>query len=83
MRQWVLSVPKPFAMERLRQQGADLVYHCPKPQAGGKRADLLLTPLQLIDRIAALVPPPRTYRHATLACPHPNPAHQRTICGPC
>ena len=27
-----------FAMERLRQHGADLVYHCPKPQAGGKRA---------------------------------------------
>lgn len=52
----------PFAMERLRQQGADPVYHCPKPQAGGKRADLVLTPLELIDRIAALVQPPRTHR---------------------
>ncbi len=53
----------PFAMERLRQRGADLVYHCPKPQTGGKQADLVLTPLELIARIAALVPPPRTHRH--------------------
>ena len=50
----------PFAMDRLRQRGADLVYHCPKPQTGGKQADLVLTPLELIARIAALVPPPRT-----------------------
>lgn len=53
----------PFAMDRLRQRGAELVHHCPKPQAGGKRSDLVLTPLELIDRIAALVPPPRTHRH--------------------
>ncbi|MGH8848541.1 MAG: transposase, partial [Polaromonas sp.] len=53
----------PFAMDRLRQRGAELVYHCPKPQSGGKREDLVLTPLGLIDRIAALVPPPRTHRH--------------------
>ena len=26
----------PFALERLRQRGAELVYHCPKPQGGGK-----------------------------------------------
>ncbi len=30
---------------------------------GGKQADLVLSPLQLIERIAALVPPPRTHRH--------------------
>ena len=51
------------ALERLRQRGAELVYHCPKPQSGGKRADLVLTPLELIERIAAPVPPPRTHRH--------------------
>ena len=28
----------PFALERLRQRGAELVYHCPKPQSGGKQA---------------------------------------------
>jgi len=33
---------------------------CPKPQSGGKRANLVLTPLELIERIAALVPPSRT-----------------------
>jgi hypothetical protein len=60
----------PFSMERLRQRGADLVYHCPKPQSGGKQADLVLTPLELIDRIAALVPPPRTRRHHYLVCWH-------------
>jgi hypothetical protein len=34
----------------------------PKPQPGGKCADLSLTPLELIDKIAALVPPPRKHR---------------------
>ena len=62
----------PFAMDRLRQRGADLVYHCPKPQTGGKQADLVLTPLELIDRIAALVPPPRTHRHRYFGVLAPN-----------
>jgi len=56
----------PFAMERLRKEGANLVYRCAKQHsepAGGKVAELILTPLELIDRIAALVPPPRTHRH--------------------
>jgi len=61
-----------FAMDRLRQRGADLVYHCPKPQTGGKQADLVLTPLELIDRIAALVPPPRTHRHRYFGVLAPN-----------
>ena len=47
----------------MRQRGADLVYQFPKSQSGGKQADLVLTPLELIERIAALVPPPRTHRH--------------------
>lgn len=50
-------------MERLHKRGADLVYHCLKPQSGGKHGDLILTPLELIDRIAALIPPPRIHRH--------------------
>jgi hypothetical protein len=50
-------------MERLHRQGPDhLLYHCPKPQSGGKCADLSLTPLELIDKIAALVPPPRKHK---------------------
>ena len=56
----------------MRQRGAELVYHCPKPQSGGKRADLVLTPLELIERIAALVPPPRTHRHRYYGVLAPN-----------
>lgn len=53
----------PFALEHLQQRDAGhLVYHCPKPRPDGPR-DLVLTPLELIDRIAALVPRPRTHRH--------------------
>ena len=54
----------PFAMDRLRQRGADLVYHCPNPQTGGKQADLVLTPLdsdgphRRTGATAAHAPPP-------------------------
>ncbi len=63
----------PFALDRLRQRGAELVYYCPKPQSGGKQADLVLTPLELIERIAALVPP-RTHRHPS----HPSVSRRTT-----
>lgn len=46
--------------------------HVPKPQTGGKQADLMLTPLELIDRIAALVPVPRTHRHRYFGVLAPN-----------
>jgi hypothetical protein len=39
-----------------------LIYHLSKPQPDG-RTDLMLTPLELIDRLAALIPPPHTHRH--------------------
>lgn len=54
-------------MDRLRKEGAALVYRCAKQHselaAGGKVAELVFTSLELIERIAALVPPPRTHRH--------------------
>ena len=60
----------PFSMERLRKEGSKLVYRCAKQRSeptsdkrGAKADELHLTPLELIDRIAALVPPPRTHRH--------------------
>ena len=60
----------PFAMDRLRKEGSDLVYRCAKQHSepnsdkrGAKADELNLTPLELIDRLAALVPPPRTHRH--------------------
>ena len=62
----------PFAMARLRKEGAALAYRCAKQHsepAGDKRGvkvdELVLTPLELINRIAALVPPPRTHRQSS------------------
>jgi len=69
----------PFAMERLRKQGAALVYRCAKQRSepdsdkrGAKADELHLTPLELIDRIAALVPPPRAHRHRYFGVLAPN-----------
>jgi hypothetical protein len=53
----------PFALERLELLDADhVVYRLPKPQRDGTTA-LTLTPLELIDHLAALIPPPRRHRH--------------------
>jgi len=67
----------PFAMERLKQRGADLVYRCGKghaePLLSSKYSgELVLTPLELIDRIAHLVSPPRTHRHRYYGVLAPN-----------
>ena len=53
----------PFALDRLEAVDDEhLRYHLSKPQPDGS-TELSLTPLELIDRIAALVPPPRVHRH--------------------
>ena len=53
----------PFALERLELLDAErVVYRLPKPQRDGATA-LTLTPLELIDHLAALIPPPRRHRH--------------------
>jgi len=69
----------PFAMERLRKEGAALVYPCAKQRSeptsdkrGVKADEITLTPLELIDRIAALMPPPRTHRHRYFGVLAPN-----------
>ena len=69
----------PFSMDRLRKEGSELVYRCAKQrseptsdQRGAKADELHLTPLELIDRIAALVPPPRTHRHRYFGVLAPN-----------
>ncbi|WP_295540772.1 transposase [uncultured Thiohalocapsa sp.] len=52
-----------FALERLeRLDDERVVYRLPKPQRDGTKA-LTLTPLELIDHLAALIPPPRRHRH--------------------
>jgi hypothetical protein len=66
-------------MDRLRKEGSKLVYRCGKQRSeptsdkrGAKVDELHLTPLELIDRIAALVPPPRTHRHRYFGVLAPN-----------
>ncbi|MGA8054621.1 MAG: transposase [Burkholderiales bacterium] len=52
-----------FALERLEQvREQEFVYRLPRPQPDGT-TQLRLTPLELIDRLAALIPPPRRHRH--------------------
>ena len=67
----------PFALEHLHERDAEpLVHRNPKPVRGtapGTRpAALVLTPLELIDKIAALVPPPRAHRHRNYGVLAPN-----------
>ena len=57
-------------MDRLRKEGSALVYRCAKQHSeptsdrrGAKVDELHLKPLELIERIAARVPPPRRHRH--------------------
>ena len=76
----------PFAMDRLRKEGADLVYRCAKQRSepgsdkrGAKADELTLTPLELIARIAALVPPPRTHRHRYFGVLAPNSPHRAAV----
>jgi hypothetical protein len=55
------------------------VYRCAKQRSepgsnkrGTKTDELTLTPLELIDRIASLAPPPRTHRHRYFGVLAPN-----------
>ena len=61
----------PFALDRLRELGPErLRYELTKPGPGGS-GPLLLTPLELIERIATLVPPP-IHRHRYFGVLAPN-----------
>ena len=67
----------PLALEHLHQRDAEhLVYRNPKPvrttAPGARPAALVLTPLELIMKIAALVPPPRAHRHRYYGVLAPN-----------
>ena len=79
--EWLLRccARPPFAMDRLRREGSALVYRCAKQHSeptsdmrGAKVDELHLTPLELIERIVALVPPPRTHRHRYFGVLAPN-----------
>lgn len=61
-----------FALAHLHALDAEhLIYHNPKPRSDSPR-NLALTPLELIDKIAALIPPPRAYRHRYYGVLAPN-----------
>jgi hypothetical protein len=73
-------------MDRLRKEGKDLVYRCAKlhseprsDKRGAKVDELTLTSLELIDRIAALVPPPRTDRHRYYGVLAPNSPQRSAV----
>jgi hypothetical protein len=61
----------PFALHRLRHEStrvplsssdAPLIYELPRPAHDG-RTGVRLRPLELLDRLARLIPPPRVHRH--------------------
>ena len=61
-----------FALERLREIDAEhLVYESVKLGPGGS-VSLVLTPMELLDRLAALIPPPRRHRHRYVGVLAPN-----------
>ncbi|MCE7939927.1 MAG: IS91 family transposase [Chloroflexi bacterium CFX6] len=62
----------PFALDRLRERDPEhLLYESAKPGPGGNGPQIL-TPLQLLDRLAVLVPPPRVHRHRYFGVLAPN-----------
>ncbi|MEK7737392.1 MAG: transposase [Pseudomonadota bacterium] len=68
-----------FALERLRQIDAEhLVYESIKPGPGGS-VSLILTPMELLDRLAALIPPPRRHRHRYYGVLAPNSPQREAV----
>ncbi|MFH1843201.1 MAG: transposase [bacterium] len=55
-----------------------LVYSLRKPTVDG-RSELILTPLELLDRVAHLVTPPRIHKHRYCGVPAPNAKLRRAV----
>ena len=75
-------------MHRLRKAGAALVYRCAKQHSepgsvkrGAKADELHLSPLELIARIAALVPPPGKHLHRFYGVPASNSPLRPAVTG--
>ena len=77
----------PLALERLHAPAgigaltsveAHLVYRLPEPDVHG-RQELRLTPLELLERLARLVPPPRIHRHRYHGILAPNARLRSTV----
>ena len=69
----------PLAQERLGRLNDDqLVYRLRKPTLDG-RTELILTPLELLDRLAHLVTPPRIHKHRYCGVLAPNAALRAAV----
>ena len=72
---------RPTLLERLRQIDAEhLVYESVKSGHGGS-VGLLLTPLERLERLAALIPPPRRHRHRYYGVLAPNAPRRAAVTG--
>ena len=68
----------PADLEALTSPEARLVYRLPEPDMHG-RQELRLTPLELLERLARLVPPPRIHRHRYHGVLAPNARLRSTV----
>jgi len=69
----------PLSQERLgRLNDQTLVYSLRKPTLDG-RTELILTPLELLDRLAHLVTPPRIHKHRYCGVLAPNAKLRRAV----
>lgn len=68
----------PAGIETLSSPEARLVYRLPEPDRHGREV-LRLTPLELLDRLARLVPPPRIHRHRYHGVLAPNARLRSTV----
>ncbi len=69
-----------YAGERLSWQEKDerLIYRLPKPQHDGQTV-LRLTPMEFLDRMAMLIPPPRSHRHRYHGVLAPNASLRQAV----
>ena len=69
----------PLSQERLgRLNDETLVYSLRKPTMGG-RTELVLTPLELLDRLSKLITPPRIHKHRYCGVLAPNAKLRKAV----
>ena len=70
-----------FSLQRLhRLDHETLIYKLPRPDHRG-RTEIVLTPHELLQRLADLLPPPRMHRHRYYGCLAPNAAMRSAVTG--
>ncbi len=68
-----------FSLERItKQSDGNIIYRLNKPLANGQ-SQLKLSSLELIDKLAALVPPPRIHRHRYYGVLAPNSPFRASV----